>query len=240
MNIAVPPIAIDEALGTIVLALADDEFVVGHRHSEWLGLSPFLEEDLAMASIAQDELGHARALYALLWPEWTEREASLPLRAPSAWRCCELVEFDAKPWERHLVRHVLYDVTERHRWQALVDADLAALAAVAARALQEERWHERHATDLLRRLAPTEAAKLQPHLNDLWPMVSALTDGLRPAEAKTAIDDLSIVLASASLTVPQIDPVRELRPDRTKRTAAFVEVHESLTEVSLVDPHASW
>ena len=53
----------------LLIALADDEFVIGHRYSEWLGLSPFLEEDLTMASIAQDELGHARALYALVWPD---------------------------------------------------------------------------------------------------------------------------------------------------------------------------
>ena len=152
MIVQLPPLDLDPDLAAVVLALADDEFVLGHRHSEWLGLSPFLEEDLAMASIAQDELGHARALYGVLWPSWAERDALLPLRTPVDWRSCALVEFAASPWERHLVRHVLYDVIERHRWQALLGTDDAALRSVADRALVEERWHERHGVDLLQRL----------------------------------------------------------------------------------------
>ena len=49
----------------LLLALADDELVLGHRLSEWTGWVPYLEADLALSSIAQDELGHARALYRL-------------------------------------------------------------------------------------------------------------------------------------------------------------------------------
>ena len=45
-----------------LLALADDEHMVGARHTNWIGLGPFLEEDLAFCSIAQDELGHAIGL----------------------------------------------------------------------------------------------------------------------------------------------------------------------------------
>jgi hypothetical protein len=98
-----------------LLALADDELVIGHRHSEWLGLSPFLEEDLTLSSIAQDEFGHARALYALIWPKWTEREAGITRRPASEWRSCALVELHGQPWERALVRHLLYDLAEPHR-----------------------------------------------------------------------------------------------------------------------------
>jgi ring-1,2-phenylacetyl-CoA epoxidase subunit PaaC len=47
----------------LLLALADDELVLGHRHSEWTGWAPYLEEDLAFSSIGQDEVGHARLLY---------------------------------------------------------------------------------------------------------------------------------------------------------------------------------
>ena len=49
-----------------LLAFADDEHLIGQRHTEWIGLGPFLEEDLALASIAQDELGHAAGLYSLV------------------------------------------------------------------------------------------------------------------------------------------------------------------------------
>jgi hypothetical protein len=44
-----------------LLELADDELVLGWRDSEWTGIAPFLEEDVAFSSIAQNEIGHARA-----------------------------------------------------------------------------------------------------------------------------------------------------------------------------------
>src|SRR6266508_1963759 len=49
----------------LLLALADDELIMGHRHSEWTGWAPHIEEDLAFSSIAQDEMAHARLLYQL-------------------------------------------------------------------------------------------------------------------------------------------------------------------------------
>ena len=48
-----------------LLALADDELILGWRNSEWTGIAPFLEEDVAFSSIAQTEIGHARAWYEL-------------------------------------------------------------------------------------------------------------------------------------------------------------------------------
>ena len=52
-----------DALAELVLGVADDEFVIGFWDSEWTGIAPMLEEDVATSSIAQDEIGHARALY---------------------------------------------------------------------------------------------------------------------------------------------------------------------------------
>ena len=49
----------------LLLELADDELILGWRNSEWTGIAPFLEEDVAFSSIAQNEIGHARALYQL-------------------------------------------------------------------------------------------------------------------------------------------------------------------------------
>src|SRR6185503_18826941 len=43
-----------------------DELVIGWRDSEWTGIAPMLEEDVAFSSIAQNEIGHARAAYELL------------------------------------------------------------------------------------------------------------------------------------------------------------------------------
>ncbi len=61
-----------------LLELADDELVLGWRDSEWTGIAPFLEEDVAFSSIAQSEIGHARALYELV-------AAELRRRPPTSW-----------------------------------------------------------------------------------------------------------------------------------------------------------
>ena len=62
---ALDPVVRD-ALAELLLTMADDEFVSGFTDSEWTGIAPLLEEDVAISSISQDELGHARALYQLL------------------------------------------------------------------------------------------------------------------------------------------------------------------------------
>src|SRR4051812_23351307 len=68
----------NSALGELLLALADDEFVTGYANSEWTGIAPLLEEDLAFSSLAQDELGHARLLYELLAKEMGDGDGDFP------------------------------------------------------------------------------------------------------------------------------------------------------------------
>jgi ring-1,2-phenylacetyl-CoA epoxidase subunit PaaC len=52
-----------EILVEVLLRLADDRLIHGHRLSEWAGHAPELEEDLALANVALDMIGHAAALY---------------------------------------------------------------------------------------------------------------------------------------------------------------------------------
>jgi len=73
----------------LLLAVADDELVIGWRDSEWTGIAPVLEEDVAFSSIAQNEIGHARAIYQLL----SEDADALAFdRTPEEYRCSQLVE----------------------------------------------------------------------------------------------------------------------------------------------------
>ena len=72
---------------SLLLALADDELIIGHRHAEWTGWAPHIEEDLAFSSIAQDELAHARLLYGLVGAMTGQGEDELAFgRAPAEYR----------------------------------------------------------------------------------------------------------------------------------------------------------
>lgn len=236
-----PPFEVPPSAGDALLALADDELIVGHRHSEWLGLSPFLEEDLSMASIGQDELGHARALYALLWPGWAEREAMVVRRPAQDWRSGPLSEVATLAWEDHLVRHMLHDLSEELRWHELVRAhsdSVRGLSALAEMALVEERYHRRHAVDLVTRLGTgsTDAnRRLQGALDLLLPVAIASIDvALEPA-LRSAVGAVSVTAGLVPRAVSGI-----ALADRTSRHPDFADVLTSLIEVVAVDPAATW
>jgi ring-1,2-phenylacetyl-CoA epoxidase subunit PaaC len=245
------PIEIRDTL----LAFADDEFIIGHRHSQWLGLSPFLEEDLTMASIAQDELAHARVLYQVMWPNWKNRDEGVVRRPAAQWRSSEFVEQRIPSWEGSLIRHFLYDVAETHRWRFIIKEigdQVEGLPAVSESALAEESFHRRHAIDLVTRLGtanPESNAKLQGSLDEIWPTFDSLArcapiratlNTSRPEWFNDATAEISRLLNNARLSLPSAPFVELSGGDRTTRHADFNEVQESVLAVFAFDPDATW
>jgi ring-1,2-phenylacetyl-CoA epoxidase subunit PaaC len=228
-----------------LLALADDELVIGHRHSEWLGLSPFLEEDLTLSSIAQDEFGHARALYGLIWPDWTDRDAGVTRRPASQWRSCALTELSGNPWELSLVRHFLYDLAEPLRWTGLAEEfgdQVSGLTQLCTTVIAEERFHARHATDLVMRLAQDEGGhhRLDAQFAALAPLVSGLSPGMTEAGWSAYQQAVNQVLCEGGLTELSLEPGLPNAEDRTVRSDAFASIHAQLVEVASFDPTATW
>ena len=130
----------------LLLELADDELILGWRDSEWTGIAPFLEEDVAFSSIAQNEIGHARALYELAAAELGTTADELAFdRAPSEYRCAPLVELRRLEWARTIARHWLYETADAIRLEALKASDDPELAGIAAKIDREELYHRMHA-----------------------------------------------------------------------------------------------
>jgi ring-1,2-phenylacetyl-CoA epoxidase subunit PaaC len=130
-----------------LLELADDELILGWRNSEWTGIAPFLEEDVAFSSIAQNEIGHARALYQLVAAELGTTPDELAFdRSPEEYRCSRLVELRlADDWARTIARHWLYEERDAARIVALKASDDAEIAGLAAKIDREEAYHRMHA-----------------------------------------------------------------------------------------------
>ncbi len=126
-----------------LLAIADDELVLGWRDSEWTGIAPVLEEDVAFSSIAQNEIGHARAIYELL----SEDADALAFdRAPDEYRCSPFVELRFVPdWAHTIARRVLYEAADEIRLRALMGSKDEAVAGLAAKIDREEAYHRMHA-----------------------------------------------------------------------------------------------
>src|SRR6266516_2913950 len=107
------------------LEIADDELILGWRNSEWTGIAPFLEEDVAFSSIAQNEIGHARAWYELAARELDTTADELAFdRQPEEYRCSTLVQLRLVPdWGRTIARHCAYEGADRARIEALEELE---------------------------------------------------------------------------------------------------------------------
>jgi len=140
----------------LVFALADDELILGHRHSEWTGWVPHLEEDLAFSSIAQDEMAHARLLYGLalesLGEGWDEDRLALG-REPGEYRNAILCERPNRDWGYSLARQFLYDTADDVRTRALLGSSWKELTEILTLVRMEEAYHLEHARTWFRRLA---------------------------------------------------------------------------------------
>ncbi|NHN40267.1 phenylacetate-CoA oxygenase subunit PaaC [Halorubellus sp. JP-L1] len=191
-----------EAVEHLLYRLADDEFVAAERYTEWQVRSPTLESDLALANIAQDELGHARLWYDLLEDfEYTESELVWE-RDADEWRHSTLVEqpFETGDWADVILRTYLYDQAEYIRLEALEDSTYPRIRDRITKIIQEEDYHREHAENWMARLAEEKDGleRLQGALDDLFPYALTL---FAPTDetVEDRIDDLG--LRSKSLDV---------------------------------------
>ncbi|HEX2049637.1 MAG TPA: 1,2-phenylacetyl-CoA epoxidase subunit PaaC [Actinomycetota bacterium] len=160
------------ALVSLVTALGDDELVLGHRHSEWTGYAPHMEEDVAFSSIAQDEIGHAAAYYGIVAALTDDDPDRIALgRKPRDYRNAVLCERPNRDWAYTLARQWLYDTADDVRLEVLERSAHPELAALATKQRREERYHLLHARTWMERVArgPVEGrARVVDALTDAW------------------------------------------------------------------------
>ena len=163
----------------VLLAIADDELVLGWRDSEWTGIAPVLEEDVAFSSIAQNEIGHARALYELVARELgTTADALAFDRSPAEYRCAPIVELRLMEWEKTIARHYLYEQADAQRLEQLKQSDDPAVAGLAAKIDREEAYHRMHAQMWFDRLK--DEPRFTAALDELQPLLDSDRDEHTP------------------------------------------------------------
>jgi ring-1,2-phenylacetyl-CoA epoxidase subunit PaaC len=161
-----------------LLGLADDELVLGWRDSEWTGIAPLLEEDVAFSSIAQNEIGHARAVYELLAGPEGDADVLAFDRKLEDYRCAPLVELHLLDWARTIARRWLYEVADEIRITALKADSDSVVAGLAAKIDREEAYHRMHAEMWHERLR--DEPRFQAAVEELWPYAL----GVLPAELR--------------------------------------------------------
>lgn len=206
----------------LLLSIADDELILGWRDSEWTGIAPTLEEDVAFSSIAQNEIGHARALYELAAQELgTDADALAFDRRPSEYLCAPFVELHLLEWAHTIARRYLYEEADRVRIAALMRSDDAELAGLAAKIDREETYHRMHAEMWAARLR--DEPRFRSAVEELWPYaLGVLEPELRPELARRV--GLEVVEAK----------------ERGEHSPALAELWEEMTEVRRSIPGAQW
>ena len=206
-------------MNELLLGLADDELVIGWRDSEWTGIAPMLEEDVAFSSIAQNEIGHARAVYELLSDD---ADALAFDRAPVEYLCAPLVQLHLLDWGHAIARRWLYELADEIRIAALMESDDARVAGLAAKINREEAYHRMHAEMWRERLAG--APQFRAAVDELWPYAL----GVLPRAQRESL--------AARAGREEVEPgVRGVHDD------AFAELHEEMTMVRRSAPAgAQW
>lgn len=249
--------AVREALVERLLAMADDELILAHRNSEWAGHGPILEEDIAFANIALDEMGHASIWYGLrgeLTGEKTDR--LIFFRHPGQYRNVQLVELPKGDWAFSMVRQYLFDAAENVLLGHLKASAYRHLAEAAAKIATEELYHLRHTGLWLKRLGLGTAeshSRTQAALDTLWPYAQQLFVQL-PGDAALVAAGIILdatplrrewegrvrpYLVECGLDVPdEALPRRDI--PRSEHTEHLMVLLSEMQSVARLDPEAEW
>ena len=187
------------------LPIADDALIAAQRLLAWVSRAPTMEEDVALANIALDQLGVARALLASLGDE----DELAFRREDHEFRNCLLVELPDDPgggvWGDFglLTAKLLFVAAyQKVLYDRLADSGPGVLGEVAAKARKESAYHLDHATQWTLRLGDGTAAshaRVQDAVTALWPYTHELTGFVDRADWLAVVEP---VLAKATLERP--------------------------------------
>jgi ring-1,2-phenylacetyl-CoA epoxidase subunit PaaC len=242
--------------------MADDCLIIGHRNSEWVGLGPVLEEDIAFASIAQDKLGHALALYTILHEHLGEQDPDTLafMRSEKQFTCCRFVELPIGDYDFSLMRHFLFDTAEKLRFDMLTESAFTPIQQIARKARGEIMYHTMHANVWIQQLGKgsDEAnARLQAALNQAFPFALGMFE---PSKYESILQSENLFGGEETLktrwlaTIAPIIEASGLKMPSASDTSSDTEfggrygyhtkylspLLEEMSEVFVIDPLAEW
>ena len=233
------------ALESFILAMADDELVLGHRDSEWTGHAPILEEDIAFSNIAQDEIGHSLVWYTLLQALAGQTPDDMVFgRSWEEFTCCRFVGYPIGDFAYTVIRQYLFDEAEHVRLAALTSSTYTPLREASSKILREEAYHLMHTKGLVERLGDaTEEShrRMQTALDTAFPQALGMFEppdgepdltraGIFPGNAILETDWLkriSSVLERSSLRIPLQPDNGTLKPECKPDSGGRRKLHSS-------------
>ena len=247
------------ALKELLYKMADDQLILGHRNSEWTGMGPLLEEDIAFSSMAQDKVGQSLALYTLLNQLGESDPDTIAFtRNANQFHNCVLVELPNQEYDFSLIRHFLFDTAEALRFEMLTRSSYEPLAQLATKIRGELRYHTLHANTWIKQLGsatPESIGRLQksldyaipyalgifevsPHEDDL--IKSGIFEGEENLKEKW-ITKVESIIVQTNLHLPDWKLVQPLSGGRQGKHSEHLQpLLDEMSEVFKIDPTAEW
>jgi ring-1,2-phenylacetyl-CoA epoxidase subunit PaaC len=208
-----------------LLRIGDACLILGQRLGEWCGHAPVLEEDIAMANIALDLVGQARAVLSLAGQvggregRQHDEDQLAFLRNERDYFNPTLVELPRGDFAFSVLRNTMVATWLKLLWTRLQASSNADLAAIAGKAVKEARYHQQHSGDWVIRLGdgtPESTRRMQAALAELWRYGPELfdTDAIDQAAFDAGVGplwselepawraEMAQILAEAKLAVP--------------------------------------
>jgi ring-1,2-phenylacetyl-CoA epoxidase subunit PaaC len=248
-------------LTQLLLSIADDKLLLGTRNSDWTGLGPILEEDIAFSHLAQDEMAHAQALYEFIGEMNGQRADDIALgRKPEEYRCASIVEMpDEFDWATAICRQFFCDHFDAIRFARLSRSNIKRLADLSRRIAAEEAVHTEHSDAWVKRLgsaAEQSRARMQQGLDALASHASMLWEPVDGADALAAAgaypsgdgddfhawhDALQRITKAGGLTLNLHSPSPSVRGGRHGvHTGHLRPLLDEMGEVYRTEPGAAW
>ena len=247
------------ALLTYLLRLADDNLVLAQRLGELIASMPELEEDIAVANVALDHLGHARNFYDYatgIDPAHRSEDELAMLRPEREFLNAVLVEQPNGDFAHTMIRQLLVDAYQVPLYQALAQSTDERLAGIAGKAVKEARYHLEHSSSWIITLGDgTDEShrRTQAALDNLWQFsgdlfaadhveVDLTAAGMAPdpADLRPTFDaTIDHVLSVAGLTLPE-DPYQRLGGRTGVHTSHLGHLLPELQWLHRSHPGASW
>lgn len=248
-----------EAIKELVYKMADDLLILGHRSSEWIGLGPLLEEDIAFASKAQDKVGQSLAFYELLESLGEQNPDTIAFNRKAVdFHNCTFVELPNGEFDFSMMRHFLFDNADALRYKMLSDSGFEPLSQLARKFTGELQYHTLHANEWIKQLGtatPDSISRMQEQLELAMPyalgifetssfeeeLINSKVFGGEKALQDRWEEQIQSVLAETELKWPVLESISPAYGGRQgQHTEHLQPLLTEMGEVIQIDPEAQW
>jgi len=247
------------AIKDLLYKIADDQLIIGHRNSEWTGLGPILEEDIAFSSIAQDKIGQSQHIYGILHTLGEKDPDTIAFtRGVKEFKCCHFVEYPIGEYDFSLMRNFLFNHAEAARFDMLSGSSFEPIQKLAKKYRGEIKYHTMHSDTWIKQLArATDEShnRMQKVLNDSFNLALGIFEEsehygvlheMKVFEGENSLkskwlETIIPIFESALLKIPGQDSWKpSLGGRKGLHTGYLPALLDEMCEVFKIDPKAEW